>query len=1461
MPKFIDVQRRFCPLDGKELQDPEQLALADHYGFGTSMRWAQLLEYSRVVILAEAGAGKSEEFKQQAKSLVAKGKCAWFIRLEDLDRDALAEVLEVPESQLLDDWKATSDAPGWFFLDSVDELKLTAGTFNRALRRLARELHGHSDRARVIVSCRPSDWNSDIDLATFRERLPPPRPHVARSSDEVFLQALKAGRSEGGKRADTDADEGPDRHAVLTVAMIRLDGEQIAQLAKSANVSDPNLFLGEVSRQNAWDLAGRPLDLFDLIEVWRCSGELGNRAQLLEANVVSKLRERPDRPGQDALADKRARAGAERLAFAIAHTGARTIRAAAEQPGPVRDDGLLHPEVILHDWTPVERQALLSRGLFDPATYGRVRFHHRPVQEYLAASYLRSLRARGASTRALLRLLFSEIHGMRVVLPAMRPIAAWAALWDEPIRREITRCEPEILFSLGDPEALSLEARADVLRAFVQAYGQGRWHGVHVSVDEARKFADPGLADVIAECWEAGATSNDVRELLVDLIWLGSVKDCANLALAAARDASLSPSGRLHAIRALLACGEAEGAKSCATGMVTDPGGWPDEVIHAAAADLFPKFLGIDVLLGIVREDAQAGQVGRGLESTVWQIANTIESASPTASELRVALADLIWETRETDLDIHQLCGTSVRLAPALASLCMQHLEDAERRPDAAFFRACVIASRFGRGQAGWYDSAEKLRDQFATAPDRRRDAFWAELAFVDEVAPDLDNWDRFYHAQFDSLIGPFADIDKPWLWEALVNLRQADRRPVALCALIEIWRAGGRPSSELDRMRAAVEGDADLEALFRQRTSPPSEDIIRKTERREREAKKHIQEREQKERRALEDWQRWRAEVRRDPEEAFAPANLSGTLSKLYGWLQRRDRARNRWNVWDRDAVVEAFSEDIAARTEQALRDHWRGTNPVLWSQREVAARDAVPPADWRLGLMGLSAEASAPGWAGRLSLAEARVAIVYATIELNGFAPFIVDLVKTHRSLVEEVLGGELRAEIEAGAGHRHLPVLSALAYADTCVKRAVIPHVIAGLRRWPARLTGDNRKEWAIHLDEALHVLVAAQTSDERGAIADECARRYQSDPTGPLALKWLTGLFRSDPARGADQLIAALTPGQGAVPEDYAVNAFAALFGDRDISLLEIEDPAERARVLGRLVRCACAHVRREDDLVHDEPYSPDTRDKAETGRGFLLSALCDTPGAETCRILLELANEHEFAEISERLRRLARERAAADAEAERGPGIQADVVALQEVLERPARNGAGLFQVVMDRLRDLDHDCRHDDFSIKPLLRNCQDEPEVRTAIAGWLRDHANGAYMVAQEEEVVDAKRTDIRLRVIEEDRKAVLEVKIADNWSVSQLLTALRVQLVGQYLRHTSCKHGCLLLVHHGRERQSGSRRRFWKHTVTGERLDLTAVAELLKEDAESLQRESSDSIRVEIFVLDLSGSDTTTA
>lgn len=477
MPPFVDLQRRFRPLTSSELDEPDRLSLLESLGRTADMKWSELLAHQQIVLLAEAGSGKTREMQEQATRLTAEGHFAVFMRLEELAREML---LSPDEEHRLDDWKTEGRAPGYFFLDAVDELKLAEGTLDRALLRLARSIHGHVDRAHVVVSCRPNDWRRTSDLAIMEQRLAistrAPLPQSTPAA-EVFLAAL---RRDAGTEQKAPVAEHAVSTDVQTVVLLPLRDPQIQLLAERMGVENAGDFLAEIARRNAWTFARRPLDLIDLAEAWLATGSLGRRADQHDANVAAKLRDDPGRRDRGVLSDTEARQGAERLALALLLTRTRTLRSPDQAIAPERLEGVLEPAEVLPDWSEEKRQALLRRALFDPATHDRVRFHHRSVQEYLAARHLKELRDRGMPIKALLRLLVGTQYGVEIVIPSMRPIAAWLALWIEEVRAALMQREPETLLLFGDPESLSIDVRAGLLTRFVEAYGDGGWRGLDV---------------------------------------------------------------------------------------------------------------------------------------------------------------------------------------------------------------------------------------------------------------------------------------------------------------------------------------------------------------------------------------------------------------------------------------------------------------------------------------------------------------------------------------------------------------------------------------------------------------------------------------------------------------------------------------------------------------------------------------------------------------------------------------------------------------------------------------------------------------------------------------------------------------------------------------------------------------------------------------------------------------------
>ena len=268
----------------------------------------------------------------------------------------------------------------------------------------------------------------------------PPVDYVDALDDfgERFL-ALEAGEAE-------EVDD------LLTVAMLPLGEAQISKLATHCGVQDLDRFQAELSHKHAWSFAGRPLDLKNLVRVWQQQGSIGSRTDQLGANVEAKLID-PDRENRGSLSDTEALDGAARLALGLALTKTRTIQS---HPADIAHDepveAVLDARSALPDWSDAKRQSLLRRALFDPATHGRVRFHHRSAQEYLAARCLQDLRKRGMSTASASKLLFAELYGVRIAFPSTLPIAAWLANWDSSIRAELlARADPKPYFRTATP--------------------------------------------------------------------------------------------------------------------------------------------------------------------------------------------------------------------------------------------------------------------------------------------------------------------------------------------------------------------------------------------------------------------------------------------------------------------------------------------------------------------------------------------------------------------------------------------------------------------------------------------------------------------------------------------------------------------------------------------------------------------------------------------------------------------------------------------------------------------------------------------------------------------------------------------------------------------------------------------------------------------------------------------------
>src|SRR3954470_12480018 len=89
--EFIDLQRRFRPATTEDDERPFRGLFGDSLKLDGT--WSDLLQKRRVIILAEAGSGKSSEFERQAQTLRGEGKFAFYASVRDVAQSGLESAL------------------------------------------------------------------------------------------------------------------------------------------------------------------------------------------------------------------------------------------------------------------------------------------------------------------------------------------------------------------------------------------------------------------------------------------------------------------------------------------------------------------------------------------------------------------------------------------------------------------------------------------------------------------------------------------------------------------------------------------------------------------------------------------------------------------------------------------------------------------------------------------------------------------------------------------------------------------------------------------------------------------------------------------------------------------------------------------------------------------------------------------------------------------------------------------------------------------------------------------------------------------------------------------------------------------------------------------------------------------------------------------------------------------------
>jgi hypothetical protein len=1421
--KFIDLNRRFQELTSEDLGDPEVLADMSEHLMGTAQTWHDLLKLPRVVILAEAGSGKSREMKERAIALNAKSQYAFYLDLDALNERDLSELLSHVEESAFKAWLSGTEL-AWFFLDSVDELKLADGKLGQTLKRFAKSIACALNRAHIIVSSRPSDWLPIRDLEEISIHLPwrqvtQENSDAQLTAEEYFLDRIRARNLPQEKKAVITPNK-----VVTVFALLPLSREMVTQYVADS-ISEPGPFLEAIDSANAWAFARRPLDLASLAERWVAKKALGSLQQQVEANIEAKLQADPERRDRAVLSATKARQGAQKLALALFLARKRNIKLSESAVDSERLIGALDAKTVLSDWTEAKRQSLLRLALFDPATYGRVKFHHRSVEEYLAAQLLSDMHEKQQlTTPALLPLLFAEKYGVRSLIPSMRPIAAWLALSSPDVFREICAREPEVLLNHGDPGSLGVEVRAKILRSFASIYGSGGTRNLNVSLAQVSRLAHPGLGPTIRELWAGGQINEDVRELLIEVIWCGRLTGFTQILVDTAFNQHFGITDRTRAILCLIQEQSESNLKRIVNAMLNEPEGWPIEIAHSLAPDLFPKYLSVAQLLILIEENPDKEILAHGFRYGTGEICKKLDASSQLANELRDGLSKLIWVGCES-VEFYQFHESQYAfLHESLWLLCRNQFLTV--KSNYGYLRACCVAW-LARSTYRNQDRDNAFQASLVSDPVRRAAIFKIELDLLCGKDSAQDAWSQWHQMAQVGLLGNLSIADLPWLQDACRQSSVLDAKLIALHGLHSLWNATGDQKISMQQLIEFADGNEHLLAEIAQLTKPYKESA-EQIKWRKQDAARKLSDMD-KEASLVASWKNWRNEILSAPVLAFSGTSCVANINILYNWFNQRLSESSR--LWDRTQVVRAFNGEVADAALIALSGYWRTVTPQLCSLREEKNTTLNV---WWHGLFCLNADANKGAWANGLNAEECRLASVYSTLPHGKFPDFIAPLVESNAIEVMAVLGPELRAQLSTNGLEHFSGLMQQIETADSNVQRYFEPYLHHALNNWPLQCNGPWVRS---NLESALRVLSKLSCTSGAAKLAQSYAASFSQCAEQDLRRIWLHGVFMADAAQGCTLLIDEMATSTMTV--DGCAVLLGHLFNRYNGVSLEFKDDDQRAKLLGQLVRFAYDFVCPRDDVRHQGAFTPGQRDRAQDARNILLDALLTTKGQKAHEVRVLLAQQTNFSHWKDRLIYYSRERVASETE----PATLSEIN-IREFLvtaELPANTRDRLFDVMLGRLEQIKHDIQNHDFSDRGMLKRIDQESDMQLALALKFEQNAKGLYSVAREEEVANAKKTDIRLQSKSCNQKVAVEIKLAEKWSVVQFEKALQKQLVEKYLRHENCRGGCLLLT-------LANPKRTWRHPQTNVVMSFEQVIEHLKERAKQAELASNLAYRLAV-------------
>ncbi|PMX03064.1 hypothetical protein C1X59_05370 [Pseudomonas sp. FW215-R2] len=1369
---FIDLDRTFSkiPLDADVSDDVD---LSGRHSRQGELRWPDLITHHRVILLSEAGSGKTAEIRNVAYELRSQGKTSFFLRIENVTSD-LEDAFEVGTFDEFESWLA-SDGEGWLLMDSVDEARLNdPKDFERAIRKLGRLTQNAVGQAHIIITGRSTAWRAKTDLAICEKAFafrPVARQAPSTTSDgfEGVVQTVPCKKTEPVT-------------SFLLVTLDDIHDEQIDRFLDATGVQDIKAFRAAVERKEAWSLTTRPLDFLELVDFWLEHHRIGSRLELMRSSINRRLEERDqDRAESRPIAPDRLREGARLIAAATTLGLTSAIRV---PDGEINKSGIAIREVLT-DWNDTESAALLNRPIFEPGIYGTVRFHHRTVREYLTAEWLHEL-IRGAGSRVKIEnLFFRTQYGLEVINPSMRPVLPWLALLDDRICTRLEEVAPEVFFEGGDPGQLPLSTRRRVLRKACEHLAQPAHSWTMTDYSAVQRFAHHDLTEDIKELLTLYRTNDDIAWFLLRMVWQGEVVGALAETKQFALDAQHKHT-RLAAIRAVIDLGTAQDIADVRLELLAGDSKvnreWLAELLDGLALDSqwLPWLL--QAIERSAKKERYSGRDSLALKLSSLAMDCPLENLPALICGLG-ALLD------KPPTEEHGFSVISKRYAwlaeiAGLAVLRLLQVQD----PFALDESALAILSKLA--QAHIYDErdtlelGEKLREIVPTWPELDYKLFWYDVRLARNGRvhrePVIHVWQLLGFRPFWSLNSQNFSL----ACEHIVCLTNMHDRQMSLSMAFNIYTQHSKPSSWETQLRQSVDAHDELREKLEILLNPPE----RKVEEWEIKQAQWTEEAAQRKAEEAEHRRSWQEGLAADV--ALINSPQPGVMTRSQSYLMERMRegssSSNTWSSGHWQSLVTEFGLPVAQAFRIGAVNFWRGYCPALPSD---GASANSTPYQVIFGLTGLAIESKEePSRFSQMSVDEAEYAARYGMLELNGFPEWLPKLFGLYPRVIREVVMREINCEIDAPrlelGGNR---VLQRLRWGGSWMYEELAAPLMLRLTQHISDLESNQL---------VLSIVQESSVADE--LLAELACKRAIEEVNLEVAPTWYAVWVGVEPVLAIPALVARIDSlSSDQEKTTFAMLCLIAIVGSRTASRCRQKyKTVENVKSLYLLMH-TYIRIAEDIDRAGKGVYSPGLRDDAQNARDGLLAIIREAPGKESFLALQEIAQAHP----AERLRPwsafYAQQKATADSQTP--PWEPSKIVEFHKSLESTPSTHRDLWNIAIDRLLDLKHDLEDSDSSYAEILLQTNHETSIRKFIGKWLRDHAAGRYVVPQEEQLADDKRPDYRFQNSDYYAPVPVELKLSQNWSGPGHFERLENQLCGDYLRDISSSCGIFLLVNHG--------------------------------------------------------------